>query len=250
VEDSFDRDTQHAKRKLGKRVGLIVLLALAADLGCRMFHWLSNTRQVRAEQYVIAIVASIFLFGELCGYREHEFQELRGRAKQIGDELVDLRKAIDARFDALGQELFGEKRTKELERARERLVLTVQKAESGDPEQQFSLGLHYAVGSVVPQDDFEAVRWMRKAAEQGYAYAQQHLGIAYNTGCGVKTDNSEAYFWLSLSATSWDKAAAGRDSVGSQLSVEERTAIDSRCQEWLKYRPQMNVRSRSEINEK
>ena len=38
----------------------------------------------------------------------------------------------------------------------------------------------------------EAVKWFRKAAEQGYADAQFSLGDAYRTGTGVAKDNAEA----------------------------------------------------------
>uniref|UniRef100_UPI000667786E tetratricopeptide repeat protein n=1 Tax=Haemophilus influenzae TaxID=727 RepID=UPI000667786E len=49
-------------------------------------------------------------------------------------------------------------------------------AEQGDANVQFNLGVMYAEGQGVKQDDFEAVKWYRKAAEQGYANAQANLG--------------------------------------------------------------------------
>ena len=48
-------------------------------------------------------------------------------------------------------------------------------AEQGDAEAQFSLGVMYDFGEGVPQNDTEAVRWYRMAAEQGAA-AQFNLG--------------------------------------------------------------------------
>ena len=36
----------------------------------------------------------------------------------------------------------------------------------------------YGAGRGVPQDDAEAVRWYRLAAEQGEASAQYNLGVA------------------------------------------------------------------------
>ena len=39
-------------------------------------------------------------------------------------------------------------------------------AEQGDAEAQFNLGVRYRDGTGVPQDDAEAVRWYRLAAEQ------------------------------------------------------------------------------------
>ena len=46
----------------------------------------------------------------------------------------------------------------------------------------------YSIGKGVPQDDAEAVRWFRLAAEQGHAYAQYNLGRMYATGEGVPED--------------------------------------------------------------
>ncbi|HHF6559516.1 TPA: tetratricopeptide repeat protein, partial [Haemophilus influenzae] len=42
-------------------------------------------------------------------------------------------------------------------------------AEQGDANVQFNLGVMYAEGQGVKQDDVEAVKWFRKAAEQGHA---------------------------------------------------------------------------------
>ena len=44
----------------------------------------------------------------------------------------------------------------------------------------------YYNGRGVKQDDFEAVKWYRKAAEQGDADAQANLGSAYGAGRGVR----------------------------------------------------------------
>ena len=46
------------------------------------------------------------------------------------------------------------------------------RAEAGDAEAQKNLGVMYAIGEGMPQDDAEAVAWFRKAAEQGHAEAQ------------------------------------------------------------------------------
>ena len=45
------------------------------------------------------------------------------------------------------------------------------RAEEGDADAQVNLGLMYANGEGVPQDDAEAVAWTRKAAEPGRATA-------------------------------------------------------------------------------
>ena len=50
----------------------------------------------------------------------------------------------------------------------------------------------YENGEGVAKDDVEAVKWYRKAAEQGDAYAQHNLGLAYSYGSGVVKDYVEA----------------------------------------------------------
>lgn len=45
-------------------------------------------------------------------------------------------------------------------------------AEQGDANAQRSLGIMYAYGEGVTQDDVKAVAWYRRAADQGYAAAQ------------------------------------------------------------------------------
>ena len=52
----------------------------------------------------------------------------------------------------------------------------VEKAEKGDSTAQYFLGAMYAKGEGVPKDNAEAVKWFRKAAEQGHTDAQYILG--------------------------------------------------------------------------
>ncbi|BBE90115.1 hypothetical protein CHBNII5_14130 [Haemophilus influenzae] len=73
-------------------------------------------------------------------------------------------------------------------------------AEQGDANVQFNLGVMYAEGQGVKQDDFEAVKWYRKAAEQGDADAQLNLGAMYAIGRGVKQDGVEAVKWFRKAA--------------------------------------------------
>lgn len=50
------------------------------------------------------------------------------------------------------------------------------RAESGEAEAQFNLGLMYVAGVGVEQDDTAAGRWFRLAAGQGHTLAQHNLG--------------------------------------------------------------------------
>lgn len=58
------------------------------------------------------------------------------------------------------------------------------------------------------QSDYsEAIKWFRKAAEQGYAPAQSNLGRMYNEGRGVEKNSSEAAIWLFNAAQQGDTEA-------------------------------------------
>ena len=81
------------------------------------------------------------------------------------------------------------------------------RAEQGDAEAQFNLGVMYAAGRAVPQDDAEAVRWYRLAAEQGPAQAQRRLGLMYFRGRSVPQDGAEAVRWWRLAAEQGDAYA-------------------------------------------
>ena len=56
----------------------------------------------------------------------------------------------------------------------------------------------YLKGEGVPQDYVEAMKWYRKAAEQGLVVAQGVLGWMYGSGEGVPQDEVEAYAWFLL----------------------------------------------------
>ena len=55
-------------------------------------------------------------------------------------------------------------------------------------------------GEGVPEDDAEAVRWFRLAAEQQHASAQFRLGYLYSRGRGVSEDDAEAVRWYQVAA--------------------------------------------------
>ena len=73
-------------------------------------------------------------------------------------------------------------------------------AEQGLATAQFYLGLMYDTGRGVPQNDTEAVRWYRMAAEQGFAWAQFNLGLMYDTGEGIPQNDTEAVRWYRLAS--------------------------------------------------
>jgi hypothetical protein len=68
------------------------------------------------------------------------------------------------------------------------------------PIAQYNLGVHCNEGAGVDQDDTEAVRWYRLAADQGNRNAQYNLGVCCSNGTGVVQDNTEAVRWYRLAA--------------------------------------------------
>jgi len=58
----------------------------------------------------------------------------------------------------------------------------------------------YKEGKGIPQNYSEALKWYRKAADQGLAKAQFQLGLIYEQGLGVQQDSTEASKWYQKAA--------------------------------------------------
>ena len=74
------------------------------------------------------------------------------------------------------------------------------------------LGYMYQVGQGVPRDYGAALRWHRRAAEQGLAWGQASLGYMYREGLGVTRDYGAAVRWYRLAADQgldWGQASLG-----------------------------------------
>ena len=72
------------------------------------------------------------------------------------------------------------------------------------------------------QDDAEAVKWFRLAAEQGFATGQFHLGLMYENGRGVAQDDAEAVKWFP-----WPPSRATRRPGQSRFDVCKRPRRDA-----------------------
>lgn len=82
-------------------------------------------------------------------------------------------------------------------------------AEQGNSDGEYYVGRAYDSGKGVPEDKALAVKWYRKAAENGLAIAQYMLGHAYETGEGVAKDEIEAYAYFNLAGAT-EKGARER----------------------------------------
>lgn len=73
------------------------------------------------------------------------------------------------------------------------LAQTIRRAEQGDAEAQYDLGLIYSKGTGVGQDYRKAEAFFAKAAESGHGEAQYQLACLYNAGLGVEQDRPKAH---------------------------------------------------------
>lgn len=88
---------------------------------------------------------------------------------------------------------------------------------------QTLIGLMYAKGDGVVQDDRMALQWYRLAAQQGYARAQINLGDMYAEGHGVSSDLVRAYAWYANArANSMLGSLSYRDASGRIANLNSR----------------------------
>lgn len=87
-------------------------------------------------------------------------------------------------------------------------------AEMAHPAAMYDCGMDYMSGDGFPQDNKQAIYWIRKAAEQGHTDAQRYMGWFYREAhVGMpffQPDISEAYKWFTLAADQ------GKDVLGQK----------------------------------
>ena len=107
------------------------------------------------------------------------------------------------------------------------------KAERGDPEAEYKLGLAYDVGIGAPQDLGQAAAWYERAAEQGHAGAQFSLGLMYGNGRGVSQDLVRAHVWLNLAAAaSQPGARSERDLIAKKMTRQQIAEAIRQARAW------------------
>jgi TPR repeat protein len=111
-------------------------------------------------------------------------------------------------------------------------------AEQGNAAAQFFLGAIYSLGYGVPEDHAEAGRWHGLAAEQGLANSQYALGLLYSNGLGVPEDIVLAYMWFNLTAAQGHETAQGNKDAVEQRMTREQIAEGQRLsREWIEAHP-------------
>ena len=94
---------------------------------------------------------------------------------------------------------------------------TKARAEGGDAQAQYELGLMYERGEDVRQNNQEAVKWYRLAAEQGDAMGQYRLGYMYSQGKGVDQNLTDDE--MSAESAKWTRLSANQGNVKAQMSL-------------------------------
>jgi|HubBroStandDraft_1064217.scaffolds.fasta_scaffold42187_4 TPR repeat protein len=84
---------------------------------------------------------------------------------------------------------------------------TQSKAEHGDAEAQFGLGLKFSSAGPSVLDYSKAAHWYLQAANQHHALAQFNLGLMFAGGQGVAQDDAKSLKWMRLAALQGDAGA-------------------------------------------
>lgn len=122
--------------------------------------------------------------------------------------------------------------------AERRLAALKAKAEQ-DPRAAYDLGLRYFRGDGVRQDSYQALQWMRDAAERGDLKAQVAVGKFYLMGLEeMGSDPAEAEKWLFMAAGRGNKEAKkllAEASAAKKNEVAYRRWVDSQRVYWREY---------------
>jgi TPR repeat protein len=85
----------------------------------------------------------------------------------------------------------------------------------------------------VLQNNNEAMKWYRLAADQGFGMAQYDIGYMYTLGRGVPRNYVVAHMWLNLSAATDNAAAAElRDNVAKLMNPAQIAEAQKLAREW------------------
>jgi len=114
-------------------------------------------------------------------------------------------------------------------------------AAKGDATAQFELGMRYAEGRGLAQDQQQAISWLTKAAQQNLAPAQFRLGSVYERGVGTAKDLKRARDFYTRAASQGHARAMHNLGVlfaeGAEGKPDYATALG-----WFKKAAELGVR--------
>ena len=107
----------------------------------------------------------------------------------------------------------------------------IKKAEAGDHNAEYRLGICLYNGEGIKSNDIEAIKWLNKAAEAGLPSAQTLLGLIYSSGEGINKNLKKAFEWyIKAAAKGWPDA---QTSVGAAYFSGEGIEQDyAKAVEW------------------
>ena len=179
-------------------------------------------RLPRAHLYFLVVVAAIIFL--VLGYTLAPWiqEKLQGRAR-IGEQTV---LASTHAPSAIVIPSTPAIETATLEQLR-------QFADKGEPTAEYALGVRYASGIGVKQDDKEAAAWFIKAAENGNVKAQATMGTRYWGGRGVPASLTQAYFWTVLARAAGDQHSKTlAEILASRMTHAQAVAIEQKAEIW------------------
>ena len=121
------------------------------------------------------------------------------------------------------------------------------RADAGDAQAQYELGLIRSRGLDGHQDTTAAAELYQRAADQGHPIAQHNLGFAFATGRGVAVDNLSAYMWFQVAANASHgdiraSSVSSRDVITAMLTAEQVTEAQRRARAWDEAHPRSQDR--------
>ena len=110
-------------------------------------------------------------------------------------------------------------------------------AVQGDERAMVNLSTMYEAGKGVEMDDAEAVRWAFLAAKGGHPRAQFLIGERFAEGKGVEKNVILAYMWFVLAESAGSVTAQFRvQSLGSRMTPEQRMEAQKLARSWAEVR--------------
>ncbi|MEP6828628.1 MAG: tetratricopeptide repeat protein [Aestuariivirga sp.] len=110
-------------------------------------------------------------------------------------------------------------------------------ADQGYSDGMLNVGVVYSLGEGVPHDDAIAVEWYRRAAELGNSGGQSELGFAYKDGVGVAQDFVQAYMWYNVAATQYSIYGEIREDLSKKMTAQQIAKAQELSRNWLTAHP-------------
>jgi len=151
------------------------------------------------------------------------------RAEKGAAVIVELTEQLDSAF-----KLFDE------EKHEQAFEAFLSAARSNSPEAQEMVGMMFAQGIGVEEDQAQALRWLERAAQNFQPLSMHHVGIRYFSGQGVRRDLQKGAMWVFLANDLYgddDSPEAARarqdmENMMARLSLREQRQVQSAVRDW------------------